>query len=74
MDLADLDADRLVDNIRTARGALRVELGRLGRAVLSRCGDDPAVVTIRITNQFNETGSLTTAPSGEILGREPHAR
>ena len=74
VDLADLDADRLVDNIRTARGALRVEQGRLGRAVLSRSGDDPAVVTIRITNQFNETGSLTTAPSGEILGRKPHAR
>ncbi|MGF9754445.1 DUF1707 domain-containing protein [Microvirga sp. 0TCS3.31] len=74
VDLGELDAGRLVDNIRTAKGALGVEQGRLGRAVLSRSGDDPAVVTIRITNQFNEVGSLTTAPSGEILGREPHAR
>lgn len=74
VDLGDLDASRLVDNIRTAKGALRVEQGRLGRAVLSRSGDDPAVVTIRITNRYNEVGSMTTTPSGEILGREPHAR
>jgi hypothetical protein len=74
VDLGDLDAGRLVDNIRTAKGALRVEQGRLGRAVLSRSGDDPAVVTIRITNQFNEVGSMTTTPSGEILGRAPHPR
>jgi hypothetical protein len=74
VDLGDLDARRLVDNIRTARGALRVEQGQFGRAGLSRSGDGPAVVTIHITNQFHETGSLTTTPSGEILGRQPYAR
>lgn len=74
VDLGELDAGRLVDNVRLARTALRVERGRLGRAVLGRSGDDPAVVTIRITNTFNETGSLTTTPAGEILGRQPYAR
>jgi hypothetical protein len=63
-----------VDNVRIARGALRVERGRFGRAVLGRSGDDPAVVTIRVTNAFNETGSLTTTPVGEILSRRPFTR
>lgn len=74
VDLRELDSRRLVDNIRTARTALRVEQGRFGRAVLSRNGDEPAVVTIRITNRFDETGTLTTTPSGEILARRPYAR
>lgn len=74
VDLGGLDPDRLLDNIRTARGALRVEEARFSRAVLSRSGDDPAVVTIQVTNQFHETGHLTATPAGEILGREPYAR
>ena len=74
VDLRELDARRLVDNVRTAKGALGVEQGRFGRAVLSRSGNEPAVVTVRITNEFNETGTMTTTPSGEILGRRPYAR
>jgi hypothetical protein len=74
VDLRELDARRLADNVRTARGALGVEQGRFGRAVLSRSGDDPAVVTIRITNQLDETGTMTTTPGGEIVGRQPYRR
>lgn len=74
VDLGTLAAGPLVDNIATARGALRVEQGRFDRAVLSRSGDEPAVVTIIVTNRFNESGSLTTTPAGEILGRQPFVR
>ena len=72
VDLGTLGARPLVDNIETARDALRVEQGRFDRAVLSRTDDDPAVVTITISNRFNESGSLTTTPAGEILGRQPY--
>lgn len=71
VDLGDLSARRLVDNVRTARGAVRVEKGRFDRAVLSRDADGAAVVTIHVTNQFQETGSITTTPAGEVLGRQP---
>jgi hypothetical protein len=71
VDLGDLDPGRLADNVRTARGAVRVEKGRFDRAVLSREGDGPAMVTIRVTNQFHETGSVSTTPAGVILDRQP---
>lgn len=74
VDLGTLVARALVDNVETAEGALRVEQGRFDRAVLSRSGDDPAVVTITVTNTFNESGTLTTTPAGEILGRQPFQR
>jgi hypothetical protein len=71
VDLGSIDARRLVENIRTARGALRVEDGRFSRAVLTRQGED-AVLEIHVSNQFNESGSLTTTPDGEILRRQPY--
>jgi hypothetical protein len=73
VDLGSIDARRLVENIRTARGALRVEDGRFSRAVLTRQGED-AVLEIHVSNQFNESGSLVTTPDGEILRREPFRR
>ena len=73
VDLGTIDAGRLVDNIRTATGALRVEDGRFSRAVLSRQGED-AVLEIFVGNTFNEVGSLITTPGGDIVRRQPFER
>ena len=70
VDLAELDAGRLVDNVRLARDAVRVEDGHLGRVVLTRTGEEPALLTIRVTNRYGETGELVTTPAGEIVSRD----
>lgn len=73
VDLGEVDARRLVENIATARGALRVERGRFSHAVLTRSAGDPAELNIYITNTFHESGYLSTTPAGEILRRHPYS-
>jgi hypothetical protein len=74
VDLGELDARQLVDNIATARRALDVEQGRFTHAILSRSGEDAAELTIHVANRFNESGHLSTRPDGEILRRHPYER
>ena len=70
VDVGSLGARRLEENISTARGAVGVEGGRFDRAVLvSR--DGATVVEIHVSNDFNETGYVTTTPAGDIVGRDP---
>lgn len=73
VDLGDVDAPRLLANIDTARGALRVEQGRFTHAVLTRSAGDPVELNIYIGNEFNEFGYLSTTPAGEIVRRHPYA-
>ena len=73
LDLGALDAERLVDNIETAKGSVRVERGRFDRAVMTR-HDADVVLEIVVRNQFNESGSLVTTPEGDIVRRHPFQR
>lgn len=70
VDLGDVDAASLVDNVATARRALGVEKGRFTHALLTRTGEEPAELTIHVVNQFNESGHLSTTPAGDILRRQ----
>lgn len=70
VDIGDVDAGRLVDNVATARRALGVEKGRFTHALLTRTGQEPAELTIHVGNQFNESGHLSTTPGGDILRRQ----
>lgn len=74
VDIAEVAPGPLVDNVRVARGALRVEDGRFTRATVLVGEDGAPVVEIHVSNTFNEAGFLTTTPAGEILRRDPYAR
>jgi len=73
VDLGTVDAERLVDNIATARRALRVERGRFTHALLTKVGAAPVELNIYIGNEFNESGYLSTSPDGRIVRRHPYA-
>lgn len=73
-DIAEVAPGPLVDNVRVAREALRVENGRFSRATVVVGEDGAPVVEIHVSNTFNETGFLTTTPAGEILRRDPYTR
>ena len=73
VDLGTVDVRRLFDNIATARRVLGVEKGRFTHALLIRWGAEPTELNIYIGNTFNESGYLSSTPSGEITRRHPYA-
>jgi hypothetical protein len=72
VDTGSVDVRRLFANIDTARKVLRVQRGELTHVVVHRSGGDAPAVDIHIGNAFNETGHLSTTPSGEEIRRHPY--
>lgn len=89
LDLADVDADRLVENLERALDSLQVEDPEPGRVIVDDAFDPgyyravnglgyrapvPPHVQITVTNEFSEQGSLATDLSGdEVLATTPFA-
>jgi hypothetical protein len=72
VDLATVDVRRMFANIDTARETLRVQRGRLTHVLVNRWFDDRAAVNIYIGNTFDESGYLSTTPSGDIVRAFPY--
>lgn len=72
VDLGTVDVRRLFANIDTARKTLDVQRGKLTHVLVHRWFGDQAAVNIYIGNQFNESGYLSTRPSGEIVRAFPY--
>lgn len=72
VDAGAIDVRRMFANIATARRTLDVEGARFTHAVLTRRSTDPAALNIYVANDFNESGHLSTTPSGEVERRYPY--
>jgi hypothetical protein len=70
VDLGTVDVRRMFENIALARKTLDVPTGRLSHVLVNDWGQGPSV-NIYISNRFNETGYLRTAPDGEIIRSYP---
>lgn len=73
VDVSAIDVRRMFANIGVAKRELSVERARFTHAILHRWADEPTELNIYVSNQFDETGYLSTTPSGEIARRHPYA-
>lgn len=73
VDAGAIDVRLLLSNIGVAERSLDVEGARFTHAVLHRWDDRPTELNIYVGNQFEESGYLSTTPSGEIVRRHPYA-
>jgi hypothetical protein len=72
VDVGSIDVRRLFANIATARRTLEVDGGRFTHARLVRWDTDPVELNIYISNDFKETGYLSTTPAGEVRHSQPY--
>jgi hypothetical protein len=74
LDLRDLNAKLLFENIERARAVLNVEGAAFTHVNLTDGGpfDEVAVANIYVANDFSESGYLRTALTGTILRRYPY--
>lgn len=72
VDVQAIDVRRLFANIATARRTLQVEDGRFSHALLLRWDDGGAELNIYVSNDYDETGHLSTTPAGQVVRSHPY--
>jgi hypothetical protein len=72
VDLGAVVVPRMFANIAVAQRSLGVEQGRFTHAILIRWGDEATELNIYVSNEFDESGYLSSTPAGRITRRHPY--